>query len=190
MYESSEVGKELIMNHTRSSRTFKVLTASCLLSLLIFAGTAAPAQGAESLLDDQQARLALIPGATVERVGSTALLVHFDSDTFFVPDSAALDPSGRSALATAAGVINDGHRTAVVVQGHTDSVGGEEHNRSLSERRARSVASYLIGHGVDPSRVTTAGLGESQPMASNDTPSGRRQNRRVDVLLKVERGRR
>jgi outer membrane protein OmpA-like peptidoglycan-associated protein len=139
-------------------------------------------------MDRQQERLAHIPGTTVERLGEDTLLVHFDSDVLFDTGSASLDSSGRSTLADVADVINEYRKTAVVVQGHTDAVGGEDSNQALSERRARSVEGYLIDRGVDPDRVAAVGFGESAPVASNASTWGRRQNRRVDFLLKAKSG--
>ncbi|HEX6570371.1 MAG TPA: OmpA family protein [Steroidobacteraceae bacterium] len=72
---------------------------------------------------------------------------------------------------------------SVVIEGHTDSVGGEDYNLGLSQRRAESVRSYLTRHGVDPSRVTTQGMGESAPVASNESAGGRQQNRRVEIIV-------
>jgi outer membrane protein OmpA-like peptidoglycan-associated protein len=71
----------------------------------------------------------------------------------------------------------------VVIEGHTDSVGSEDFNVGLSQRRAESVRSYLMRQGVDRSRVTTEGMGESVPVASNDTAGGRQQNRRVEIIV-------
>jgi outer membrane protein OmpA-like peptidoglycan-associated protein len=85
-----------------------------------------------------------------------------------------------------ASVLAEYPKTAVVVQGHTDSTGSEQHNQALSERRARSVETFLIGRGVDPARITAVGYGESMPVASNASDSGRQQNRRVDILLKAK----
>lgn len=75
-----------------------------------------------------------------------------------------------------------GDRT-VLIEGHTDSVGSEESNQFLSQRRAESVKSYLVRRGVQPNRLTTAGLGQGSPVASNDTATGRQQNRRVEVII-------
>jgi outer membrane protein OmpA-like peptidoglycan-associated protein len=71
----------------------------------------------------------------------------------------------------------------VYIEGHTDSVGSESSNFQLSQRRADSVKSYLVGQGVQAGRLTTAGLGEGSPVASNDTATGRLQNRRVEVII-------
>lgn len=72
---------------------------------------------------------------------------------------------------------------SVVIEGHTDSVGSNDFNLGLSQRRAESVRSYLMRQGVDASRVTTQGMGESVPVASNDTAGGRQQNRRVEIIV-------
>ena len=72
---------------------------------------------------------------------------------------------------------------SVVIEGHTDSVGSEDFNVGLSERRAASVRTYLVRQGVDTSRITTQGMGESVPVASNDSSGGRQQNRRVEIIV-------
>ena len=144
--------------------------------------------GIGAYMDHQQEKLAHIPGTTVERVGEDTLLVHFNSDVLFDVDSATLDSSGRGTLEDVAGVLKQYDKTAVVVQGHTDSTGSEEHNQVLSERRADSVRNYLDSTGVDDRRLSAVGMGEGYPVASNDSESGRRQNRRVDVLLKAKAG--
>jgi outer membrane protein OmpA-like peptidoglycan-associated protein len=69
------------------------------------------------------------------------------------------------------------------VAGHTDSVGSEQTNQALSERRAGTVGQYLRGKGVTDNRIATAGYGKNRPVASNDTPDGRQQNRRVELTL-------
>ncbi|MDX1527790.1 MAG: OmpA family protein, partial [Gammaproteobacteria bacterium] len=74
-------------------------------------------------------------------------------------------------------------KTLVEVAGHTDSVGGEDMNQSLSERRANTVTQYLAGRGVAEQRFLVAGFGESKPVATNDTAEGRSLNRRVEITL-------
>jgi outer membrane protein OmpA-like peptidoglycan-associated protein len=144
--------------------------------------------GVGAYMDRQQEKLARIPGTTVERVGEDTLLVHFDSDVLFDVNSAVVDSDGRATLEDVAGVLEEYPKTAVVVQGHTDSTGSEEHNQALSERRATSVRNFLVGRGVDDDRLAALGYGEGFPVASNDSESGRRQNRRVDILLKANAG--
>ncbi|MBI4161232.1 MAG: OmpA family protein [Acidobacteria bacterium] len=142
--------------------------------------------GVGAYMDRQEERLARIPGTTVERVGEDVLLVHFQSDLLFAVDSASLSGQSQTALGDLAGVLNEYPKTAIVVQGHTDATGSEEHNQSLSERRATSVQNYLIGRGVDPKRLMAIGYGEGHPVAGNETDQGRRLNRRVDILLKAK----
>lgn len=141
--------------------------------------------GIGAYMDHQEERLTRIPGTTVERVSDDVILVHFESDVLFAVDSATLQSGAQGTMGQVGRVLLDYPKTAVVVQGHTDSSGSEEHNQALSERRAQSVRNYLIGRGVDSGRMTAVGYGESLPVAPNDTESGREQNRRVDVLLKA-----
>jgi outer membrane protein OmpA-like peptidoglycan-associated protein len=147
---------------------------------------AAIGAGVGAYMDAQEEKLGRIPGTHTERISDNTLLVHFDSDVLFAVDSAALTDTSRSVLDEVASVLNEYPKTAVVVQGHTDSTGSEEHNQALSERRAEAVRSYLTVRGVDPARLNAMGFGETSPRASNDTESGRRQNRRVDILLKAK----
>jgi outer membrane protein OmpA-like peptidoglycan-associated protein len=142
--------------------------------------------GVGAYMDAQQEKLARIPGTTVERVGEDTLLVHFDSDILFPVDSAVMTAGSRGTVDEVAAVIAEYPKTAVVVQGHTDSSGSEEHNQALSERRATAVRNHLIGRGIDAARVVAVGYGEGEPVASNDTAAGRARNRRVDVLLKAK----
>jgi outer membrane protein OmpA-like peptidoglycan-associated protein len=142
--------------------------------------------GIGSYMDRQEERLARIPGTSVERVGKDTLLMGFKSDVLFAVDSAVIDPAGRSSLEQVANVMSEFDKTAVIVQGHTDATGNEQHNQALSERRAVSVKNYLIGRGVDATRLAAVGYGEGYPVASNTTPQGRQLNRRVDILLKVK----
>jgi outer membrane protein OmpA-like peptidoglycan-associated protein len=142
--------------------------------------------GVGAYMDAQEEKLARIPGTSVERVSDDTLLIHFDSDVLFDTDSAALRGASQSTLDQVGSVIQEYPKTAVVIQGHTDSRGSEAHNDSLSDRRARAVQNYLSLRGVDNSRMTTMAMGEGYPVASNDTEFGQQQNRRVDILLKAK----
>jgi OOP family OmpA-OmpF porin len=104
--------------------------------------------------------------------------VNFDFDKDEIrPDAAVI-------LDEAAGMLTGAHTGARVrIEGHTDSTGPEAYNQGLSERRANSVRSYLVSHGVDASRLTTVGYGESRPMADNATREGRALNRRVELQV-------
>jgi outer membrane protein OmpA-like peptidoglycan-associated protein len=147
---------------------------------------AAAGAGVGAYMDHQEEKLARIPGTTVERVSEDTLLIHFHSDILFATDSAVLGSDARASLEQAAQVFAEYPKTAIVIQGHTDSTGTEEHNQSLSERRATAVRNYLVQRGIDSARMVAIGYGESQPIAANDTPDGRQQNRRVDILLKAK----
>lgn len=142
--------------------------------------------GIGAYMDRQEEALARIPGTRVERVGEDMLLIHFASDILFAVDSSLLSADARGTLNQVASVLMDYPKTAVIVQGHTDSTGSEVHNQSLSERRAEAVKNQLVGRGVEPSRMTAIGYGEAQPVADNSTAQGRSLNRRVNILLKAK----
>jgi outer membrane protein OmpA-like peptidoglycan-associated protein len=155
----------------------------------ILAGTAIGAgigAGVGAYMDAQEEKLARIPGTSVERVSEDTLLVHFDSDILFAIDSAALTSTSRGTLGEVASVITEYPKTAVIIQGHTDSTGSEAHNQDLSERRAGAVQGFFVGRGVNQDRLAATGFGEGEPVASNETNDGRRQNRRVNILLKTK----
>jgi outer membrane protein OmpA-like peptidoglycan-associated protein len=80
-------------------------------------------------------------------------------------------------------ILNKYPDTDLEIQGHTDNTGTDKYNQSLSERRSSTVSNYLTSHGIALERVKTVGFGESAPKYSNDTESGRAQNRRVEFLI-------
>ena len=154
--------------------------------ILVGAGIGAIAGGAVGgYMDAQEEKIARIPGTTVQRVDEQTLLVQFDSDILFDVDSAVVRSEGRQTLEEVAGVLTEYPKTAVVVQGHTDSTGTDGHNQELSERRAGSVEAQLVQRGVGRDRITSIGHGESEPVASNASESGRQLNRRVEILLRA-----
>ena len=104
-------------------------------------------------------------------------------DVLFEFDSATLTPAARRTVADIARAVNGVKDRTVAVEGHTDSVGEYGYNQRLSERRAKSVAGALQRNRVDPARIRTRGYGETRPVASNDTGSGRGRNRRVEVII-------
>ncbi len=142
--------------------------------------------GVGAYMDRQEEAMARIPGTRVERVAEDLLLIHFDADILFQIDSALLSASSRQTLSDVARVLLDYPKTAVIVQGHTDATGSEAYNQGLSERRASAVLNHLVGRGVEPSRMTATGYGESEPVADNVTAAGRARNRRVNILLKAK----
>ena len=105
------------------------------------------------------------------------------SDVLFDTGSANLKAGAREKLARVSGILVSQQGLRLEVEGHTDSVGSDDTNQSLSERRAESVRAYLVQNKISPSAVGTAGFGESKPVATNDTASGRQQNRRVELIV-------
>jgi outer membrane protein OmpA-like peptidoglycan-associated protein len=107
-------------------------------------------------------------------------------DVLIEVDRAELKPGAARTLDQLATALSDDPRSTISIEGHTDSTGSVRHNESLSLARAESVKSYLVGRGVNPSRVTTQGLGPDYPVASNSTEAGRQQNRRVEVVVQTD----
>jgi outer membrane protein OmpA-like peptidoglycan-associated protein len=110
-------------------------------------------------------------------------LVANMSDVLFRSGSYELAPGARERLAKVSGIILAYPSLHVSVEGHTDSVGGDEYNQSLSELRAQAVRDYFVQQGIPGSSVEAHGYGKTAPIASNDTPEGRQQNRRVELVL-------
>lgn len=104
-------------------------------------------------------------------------------DVLFAFGESELMGSAIPNLDKLAGFLQEYDDRTVHIEGHTDSVGSAEFNRQLSERRAESVKAFLVGRGIQANRITTAGLGKSAPVASNETDTGRQQNRRVEVII-------
>jgi outer membrane protein OmpA-like peptidoglycan-associated protein len=107
-------------------------------------------------------------------------------DVLFDTGQYTLKPGARERLAKVAGILLAYPGLRVQVEGHTDSVGGDEYNQTLSENRAAAVRDYLTSQGVSRDSISSQGFGKTQPVASNDTASGRQQNRRVDLVVSGE----
>lgn len=134
-------------------------------------------------MDRQAEELAAeIPNAKVERVGE-GVLVTFDSGLLFDFDSDVIRGASRDNLTELASSLKKYADSDVLIVGHTDAVGSDSYNQSLSDRRADSAARYLTSQGVERSRIQTEGMGEAEPVATNDTDAGRAQNRRVEVAI-------
>ena len=123
-----------------------------------------------------------VSNARVERVGEGIRIV-FDTGLLFSSESATLNPDSRYNIEKLARILNRYDDTNVVIEGHTDSTGSEAANQMLSERRAEAVSTLLRTYGVSGRRITAIGYGETRPVATNETEAGRRQNRRVEVLI-------
>lgn len=124
-----------------------------------------------------------LPGAEVERVGEGIKVTMHENMVNFAFDSSELTPSAKTNLDKLAEVLKNNPDTNINIYGHTDSKGTDAYNQALSERRAAAVKNYLISSGVSASRMITMGMGEKEPIATNDTEVGRAQNRRVEFAI-------
>jgi outer membrane protein OmpA-like peptidoglycan-associated protein len=121
-------------------------------------------------------------GVSVTRNGDNIIL-NMPGNITFATNSSNVSANFYPVLDSVALVINEFEKTYIDIYGYTDSTGSEAYNQTLSEARARSVASYLESQKVIPQRIVTRGMGESHPIATNDTPEGRALNRRVEIIL-------
>ena len=116
------------------------------------------------------------------RDSARGLIVNM-SDVLFDTGSSTLKPGAREKLAKISGILLARRRLTLQIEGHTDSVGGDDFNQQLSERRSDSVRNFLAEEGVPVSSTSAQGFGKTQPVASNDTPEGRQRNRRVELVV-------
>src|SRR6266700_1577319 len=116
------------------------------------------------------------------RDSARGLIVNM-SDVLFDTGSYTLKPGAREKLAKISGIVLAHPGLVLQIEGHTDSVGGDEFNQQLSERRAGSVREFLAEQGVSPSSISARGFGKTQPVASNETAEGRQRNRRVELVV-------
>ena len=134
---------------------------------------------------DKQAREidAALPGAEVVRVGEGIKLVLNENAVRFDTNKSTLTPTAKTNLDKLVKVFNEYPDTNITIYGYTDSIGSADYNLKLSGERAASVKNYLANKGLVSSRFTTTGLGIADPIATNDTPMGRSQNRRVEFAI-------
>lgn len=134
---------------------------------------------------DKQAReiSQAIPGADVERVGEGIHLTLNENSVRFDTNKSSLTPVAQANLIKLIPVFKEYGDTNIQIFGYTDSSGKAEYNLTLSEKRAESVKAFLIGKGLSASRFKTAGFGIADPIATNDTPEGKAQNRRVEFAI-------
>jgi outer membrane protein OmpA-like peptidoglycan-associated protein len=123
-----------------------------------------------------------LENAEVERVGE-GIKVTFDSGILFEFDSATIQGEAEENLTEFANTMQDFEESNILIVGHTDAKGAEEYNQDLSEDRSQSAADFITRNGISSDRIRTVGKGEAEPVASNDTEEGRRQNRRVEIAI-------
>lgn len=138
-------------------------------------------------MDKQKKELEAIEGAKVESVKDAnnldAIKVTFDNGILFATGKSELSPGAREALTRFATSLKNSPETDITIYGHTDNTGSRAVNEKVSLERTQAVANFLVGQGINRSRITTEGLAFDQPVADNSTAAGRAQNRRVEVYI-------
>ena len=124
-----------------------------------------------------------LPGAEVERVGEGIKITMKENIVNFAFDSSNLTAPAKTNLDKLVTVLANNPDTNINIYGFTDSKGADSYNLSLSDRRAAAVKSYMSSKGIASSRMNTMGMGEADPIATNDTDAGRAQNRRVEFAI-------
>ncbi|MGE4321718.1 MAG: OmpA family protein [Sphingobium sp.] len=160
----------------RHDRTEKIVGAG--IGAVAGAGIGAYMDAQERKLREQTAG----SGVDVIRDGDN-LVLRMPSGITFAYDRSDVQPQFQPTLNEVASVLAQYPKTYIDVYGHTDSDGADAYNQTLSERRSRAVADYLVGHGVQSARIATRGFGETQPIASNMTEEGKAANRRVEIKV-------
>lgn len=137
-------------------------------------------------MDKQAEELKQIEGIEVEHAPESGEInVRLTSDILFDFNSSSLRSSSRATLDELATNFRQYPDNKIVVEGHTDSVGADSYNQQLSEKRASTVADYLIDRGVSSSNVIVYGYGEMRPKSTNDSAEGRQLNRRVEIRIQA-----
>jgi len=153
---------------------------------LVGAGLGALAgAGVGTYMDRQEAKLRAElerTGVSVTRIGNNITL-NMPGNITFATNSADLNAGFFQVLNSVALVVNEFNQTVIEVAGHTDNTGSDQYNQQLSERRAGAVAAYLGTRSVRSDRIITVGMGETRPVATNETEAGRQANRRVELTL-------
>lgn len=147
-------------------------------ALVVAADAASAASDAASEAAELQRQIDVLQAEATDR----GLVVTLGS-VLFATGRAELKEGGTVSLDKLVTFLREYPDRSVVIEGHTDNVGSDEMNQSLSQRRADSVRSYLMQRGIQSSRLSASGMGESHPVADNDSVGGREQNRRVEIII-------
>lgn len=141
------------------------------------------AQSAEQRAEQMRARLEHQLNSILQTQDTERGLMVRMSDVLFAPGRYDLTTDAKLALAKMAGVLEAYPGLKLEVDGYTDTTGGDEFNQTLSDKRAEAVRTFLVQEGVSPDSIVAKGFGPANPIASNDTPQGRKMNRRVDMIV-------
>jgi outer membrane protein OmpA-like peptidoglycan-associated protein len=147
--------------------------------------TTALAQSEAEKAEMRRKLLAQLNAILETRDSARGLIVNM-SDVLFDFNQSTLKPGAREKLAKVSGILLAYPGLKLAIEGHTDSIGSDEYNQVLSEKRAYSVRDYLVGQGINMSNLTAMGMGKANPVASNDNAAGRQQNRRVEMVVSGE----
>jgi outer membrane protein OmpA-like peptidoglycan-associated protein len=177
----AERNRVLLESRTREAES---ATAAAQEQARIAQARAEQADAARKEAEDAQKQLAELQAKQTDR-GMVLTL----GDVLFDTAQATLKPGAGAVLDRVAGFLKENEGTKVLIEGHTDSRGGDEYNMQLSQRRALAVADGLAFRGVDRGRVEAVGRGKTLPVASNDTAAGQQQNRRVELVFSDASGR-
>ena len=138
-------------------------------------------------MDKKAEELAALDDAQIETItdknGLTAIKVTFNSGLLFAVNKAELNSDAKAELKEFAAQMADLPDTDITIYGHTDNTGSASVNEKLSLKRAKAVADYLAKHGISKDRIVYEGHSFNEPIASNDTPEGQAQNRRVEIFI-------
>ena len=148
--------------------------------------SAAQAEAAQAAVQERRANLLKQLNRILATKDTDRGLVATMTDVTFASNSATLQPSARESLAKLAGVVSVNPGLMLDIEGYTDNVGGDEHNQTLSEKRAAAVRDYLAEQGISATSLTAKGLGKASPVVPNDTSEGRAKNRRVEIVVSGE----
>ena len=134
-------------------------------------------------MDKQAEEMEKVLGDAEVRREEEGIVINFKEQVLFAFNSDNLGSNAQSNLNKLVTILNRYPDTDITVIGHTDSKGSDSYNQGLSERRANAVVTYLRNHNIAPSRLNANGMGENDPVATNDTDEGRAQNRRVEFVI-------
>ena len=184
---NEERNRILLANRTREAQNAQAQAQNAQLQAQ---SAQAQADIAKSQAQDAQAQLAATQQqlADLQAKKTDRGLVVTLGDVLFDTGQASLKPGADLILGRLANFLMNNPQTKIIIEGHTDSRGSDEYNEQLSERRAHSVANALVSRGVSNDSFTTVGRGKDFPVASNDTPEGRQQNRRVEIIFSDSAG--
>jgi outer membrane protein OmpA-like peptidoglycan-associated protein len=144
--------------------------------------TARTSQDAAAIAQQQAAELQRQVALLQARPTDRGLVLTL-GDTLFATGKSELKSGSAANLDRLTAFMNEYPKRTALIEGFTDSMGSEDSNQALSQRRAESVKRYLVGQGVEPARLNTSGRGENSPVADNESAAGRQQNRRVELVV-------